>query len=275
MQVQITVDGIPDGIYKPLDNLVGSVLNIDVDTLPNTLNANNGGQSASDYKQLEEPMSGNTFAVISGDCYYIINTSTVTSGDGTGGAIFVDCWIEDVGSTVYDKASAHTPYWEDNNQIWFDWDGSNKLFQTTACCVHEDTLIRTNRGILKIQYIRKDDKVLTLNDEFVDVIYNIKYITTNKFVKIEKDAFDTNCPENDLYITGAHPIYLNGTEIEARHLVNGKTITNVELEKSAHVYSLCTKDRYPVLMDGLMVMTWSQVDWEKTSKKSKMIEWRL
>ena len=164
---------------------------------------------------------------------------------------------------------------ESSDTKWFDHTGENTSFQDTPCCVHEDTLIKTDRGILKIQDIRKDDKVLTLNDEFVDVIYNIKYITTNKFVKIEKDAFDTNCPENDLYITGAHPIYLNGTEIEVRHLVNGKTITNVELEKSVHVYSLCTKDRYPVLMDGLMVMTWSQVDWEKASKKSKMIEWRL
>ena len=98
-------------------------------------------------------------------------------------------------------------------------------------CLHEDTLVLTNMGSVPIKYIKSGDTVFTLDNNIVDVIYNIKFMITDKFIKIEKNALDNNCPKNNLYITPAHPIYLNGIEIFAKNLVNGTTVTHIKLDK--------------------------------------------
>ena len=153
--------------------------------------------------------------------------------------------------------------------------GSNMdWYPATMFCLHEDTLVKTSEGVLKIKDIKKGCKVFTLDNKMVDVIYNIKFACTIKFIKIDKNALDNNCPENDLYITPPHPIYINGTEVLAKNLVNGATVTYTTVEKPVHVYSLCTKERYPVLMDGVMVMTWAKEDWEAISKKKNVFESR-
>jgi len=93
------------------------------------------------------------------------------------------------------------------------------------------------------------------------VVNNIKFVPGKKFIHLQKNALSENVPDRDLYITGGHPILVDGKDIEAQKLVNGNTIKEVELDKLVDVYSLMTKDYIPVKTNGAMVFTWQHQYW--------------
>jgi hypothetical protein len=85
-----------------------------------------------------------------------------------------------------------------------------------AVCFLEDTKILTSTGYVKIQDLRKSDKVKTLNDGFV----SIKLIGKTQFLNNYDDANKANCLyklsksvfkdlTDDLYVTGLHPILVD------------------------------------------------------------------
>lgn len=133
----------------------------------------------------------------------------------------------------------------------------------TVCCVHGKTLIRTTNGIKPIEEIKENDIVFDKDENEVKVIYNIKYLPQTQFIKISKNALSNNLPENDLYIRKGHPVIINGEEVECQNLVNGVTIIEHTFDHMSNVYSLCTENRVGVMMEGIVVMTWGQKDWEE------------
>jgi len=148
---------------------------------------------------------------------------------------------------------------------WFDDD---------PCCLHEDTLISTVEGDKKIKDVRSGDQVYTVDDQIVEVINNIKFTPGKKFIHFQKSSISPNVPDHDIYITGGHPILVDGKDVEAQKLVNGNTIREVELDQAVDVYSLMTKDYIPVKTNGAMVFTWEHKYW-LDNETDKHVHWLL
>ena len=144
---------------------------------------------------------------------------------------------------------------------------------TDPCCFDENTLINSPNGLIPIKQIKAGDYVYTLNDQLVEVIHNIKFIPTKKYILIKKDALNINVPEKDILVTPAHPIYLDGIETRSENLVNGTTVQKITLDKETIVYSICTKNRMPFKVSGTMFMTWGEEDWTAANNKRSIIHW--
>jgi hypothetical protein len=81
---------------------------------------------------------------------------------------------------------------------------------------------------------------------------------SSRFVKISAGALGAGCPAEDLLLTRGHPVLAGGKEIECEKLLNGSTITEVQLSRPAKIYTLATERRSFVRMQGLPVGTWSE-----------------
>ena len=93
---------------------------------------------------------------------------------------------------------------------------------------------------------------------FVPIIYNIVNGPTNKYILIEKDSIAPNQPSEDFFVTPGHMIQIDGKEIKARDVPNAKTY---KLNTEEMVYSICTRKRISMLVNGLNVMSWSVNKW--------------
>ena len=143
--------------------------------------------------------------------------------------------------------------------------------KSNPCCMHPTTKVVTPSGIKDIKDIKAGDKVKDVHGRFINVNYNIKFMPTNKFVCVKKDAFGNNRPSEDLKATGEHPLVHNRKEVKFKDIVNGQTIVEQEL-KDEFVYSLCNRRRTYVMMNDVPVCTWAQREWER-SRHSKAQKW--
>ncbi|XWV25978.1 putative orfan [Tupanvirus soda lake] len=107
------------------------------------------------------------------------------------------------------------------------------------------------------------------NKKFIPVVYNIVNGPTDKYIMIEKNLFGMNQPIEDFYVTGGHILVVDGKEIKARDIPNTKKIK----VKPEMVYSICTKKREPILINGLAVMAWGEKEWLQYANE-KGIVWK-
>jgi hypothetical protein len=141
-------------------------------------------------------------------------------------------------------------------------------------CLHANTLIKVksfdnigdnigDNNINKtIDKINIGDLVYKQDGETVEVEYVIKFLNkTNKFIKLSKNVF----------ITSGHPIMINGEEVVPETLVNGTTITNIELEDETYIYALCTTERCAVMTEGLFVLTWENKAFQEYVRENKIL----
>lgn len=166
-------------------------------------------------------------------------------------------FIDSDNTVMYTTTDPITYYYDVDTGNWSD----------VTPCLHENTLIRTPNGMIPIKNIHAGD-IVYQNGREVNVLYNAKFLPTNSYIKIDKDAFGINEPMNDFYITGTHPLWINGQEILAENLVNGTTINEVKLDSPVTCYSLVTNDRIYVDTQGLNCFTWGVDEWEKTQRES-------
>ena len=111
-------------------------------------------------------------------------------------------------------------------------------------------------------------QVYSINDQkFIPVKYNIVSGPNTAFMLIQKNALGENQPSEDFYITGGHPIIIDGIEIEAQKIPQA---TQVDMSP-ALVYTICTEKREPIMINGLAVLTWSYDEWSQTSKENNFI----
>jgi uncharacterized delta-60 repeat protein len=142
--------------------------------------------------------------------------------------------------------------------------------QCTTVCILPGAIIKTINGSKLIENITKCDIVV---DEFgnqIEVINNIKFGFDKKMViTFEQGCFGNNLPDDKLSITYGHPIKIptnddkfSEKEYLVQDLVNMKSISI----KSQHVdntYTLITKNREFVMINGIPVCTWTQEDFDK------------
>jgi hypothetical protein len=121
-------------------------------------------------------------------------------------------------------------------------------------CLLSGTHIRTSTGERKIESLRVGDDVLSSNGQAREIrwIGNRKYIRSAEEkwseevcpVRIKKDAFGTDIPRADLYISRNHRLYLYGMLIRAEELVDNKMTT---IERDAPETEL---EYFHILVDG-------------------------
>lgn len=73
-----------------------------------------------------------------------------------------------------------------------------------------------------------------------DFLYNIRRFHKKRY---------TNA---DFYVTSGHRIMINGKEVKARDILQGKKV-NIIPQK---IYTICTEKRIPIKINGLDVITW-------------------
>lgn len=109
----------------------------------------------------------------------------------------------------------------------------------------------------------------TINQCWTPVKANILTDPETEFFVILKNTFGENQPMNDLYLTGGHPIIINGVEIEAQKIPQA---VKVKIPKT-QIYSIATQDRIAISIEGLNVLTWNYDEWISTTRKN-VIKWR-
>lgn len=127
-------------------------------------------------------------------------------------------------------------------------------------CLHPKTLVWTMQGYKRISDIRAGDMVMC-GSGLTSVTFNMKFGSSNKFIKIEKGALGHNMPMNPLIIKPNHPLLLRDTEVMPEKLVkNVKGVKKLTLPRPIAVWSICTKNRCFINMEGIQVCTWSDSD---------------
>lgn len=138
-----------------------------------------------------------------------------------------------------------------------------------AFCVAETTRVHTDKGLVQIKDLRsgKGIKILNLNNEWIDVKFNMKMAPPKEYINISKNALGKNKPSNDLLIRKGHPILIDGKEVFPETLINKTTISIVNNIEGTPTYSLCTQNRTFVWMDNILVCTWEEDELNKSVEK--------
>lgn len=141
-------------------------------------------------------------------------------------------------------------------------------------CLHPKTLVplysSSNRSI-PISELRSGDKVTDVNGKPVEVVYNMCFPQTHKFIRIKRGALGPNIPNNNLLIREDHPILIDKKEVNPVDLINKIDGIHKLKVKPANVWSLCTKNRTFVMMEGVPVATWSESD--VTNRKLQYVKY--
>lgn len=137
------------------------------------------------------------------------------------------------------------------------------FFFADVPCLYKDTLVHVPQGKKMIKDIKAEDYVIDHEGKAVKVEYNIVLPEAKTFIGIPKNSLGKNLPSSALYIREGHPILLNGKEVLPESLKSEHSqVTELNMKKKSTIYSLCTKERTFVKMNGVDVATWGRADWE-------------
>lgn len=146
-------------------------------------------------------------------------------------------------------------------------------FSPNVICVSGDSLVKTNEGLIKIADMKSsnDLKLFNNENEQVNLLYVIKCMPSNDYIKIDKNAIGEDMPSEDLLIRPGHPIMVDNKEVMPETLINGLNIMKQKLEKPENTYSICSDKRQFVMINNLPVCTWEEKEWEEQSKEQNII----
>lgn len=146
------------------------------------------------------------------------------------------------------------------------------FFSSQIPCLYHDTLVHVPSGRRFIRDIKAGDTVIDHQGNPVIVEYNMLFSATKTFIRIPKGSLGKNTPTNTVYIRKGHPILIGSKEVLPETLaLENSSVIETKLRKKSIVYSLCTKERTFVKMNGLDVATWAKDDWEKRAKKMHVV----
>jgi hypothetical protein len=132
-------------------------------------------------------------------------------------------------------------------------------------CFAEGTEILTPRGHVPVEQLAPGDHIITRNG----TIRPIRWVGHRRIthrgqplppafapVRILADAFGPGMPRRALSLSPDHGIYFDGVLIQAKHLINGATITNSNPPLSVHYFHLELDRHDIVLAEGLACETY-------------------
>lgn len=146
-------------------------------------------------------------------------------------------------------------------------------------CLHPETLVATmseKSGIseMPIKDINRGMRVINHKNKPIEVLHNIFFPTkVSKFVKVPKDCLGTNVPSEDLYIRKEHPIMYKGRVDTAMRIAKKFKIVGIEeieMNEASTPYTLCTKEKSFIKMNGVLVAAWSENRWLEHAKSNKL-----
>jgi predicted outer membrane repeat protein len=98
----------------------------------------------------------------------------------------------------------------------------------------------------------------TQNEKFVPVRMNaVMEKNTTVYKIIKKDLLGENIPNKDLRITSGHRVIYMGVPTKVRRIPGAKRCRCAPVD----IYTICTDEKIPILINGMGVMTYSIEEW--------------
>ncbi|MDY7024826.1 MAG: Hint domain-containing protein [Pseudomonadota bacterium] len=170
---------------------------------------------------------------------------TITIIDESGASIAID--------TLYtpdaNAATTGTENVGDDGVVYLA-DGSqlvikNFQFQNEAPCFVTGTLINTAEGQKAIESLSIGDSVCTTDGQLETIKWIGKRAVAARFagahnqpICIQAGALAQGSPARDLYVSPDHALFIDGVLVQAQALVNGSTITQVEMTADFTYYHI-------------------------------------
>ena len=107
----------------------------------------------------------------------------------------------------------------------------------------------------------------TIEQKFVPVIYNIVTGPTRRYMWIKKNAIAPDQPSSNFYVTSGHYLMINGVKIKAGKIPQAKRIK----VKPEMVYTICTNEGGPILVNGLEVFSYNYDEWIEYAACKKLV----
>jgi hypothetical protein len=117
--------------------------------------------------------------------------------------------------------------------------GSIDTFVTVVPCFAAGTHIETAVGQAKVEDLHVGQEVRCLSRGAAPIVWIgrrrldlRRHPTPDRFwpVRVRRDAFADGVPCRDLFLSPDHAVYVNGVLIPVRHLINGATINQVQVD---------------------------------------------
>ena len=135
------------------------------------------------------------------------------------------------------------------------------IIENTTPCYCPGTLIRTPRGEKKIDKLKIGDMVMTASDEARPIKWIGRRSYGGRFVMDRKDilpvcikagALEDDVPKRDLWISPNHAMFLNGVLIEAKDLVNGVSIVQMEHAEEVEYFHIELESHDVIIAEGAL-----------------------
>ncbi len=125
-------------------------------------------------------------------------------------------------------------------------DGGDVIGGSGGVCFAKGTSIRTVAGESPVEALRRGDLLPTIDGDALPVQWIGKRVHARPPariwpadllpIRIGRSALADNVPHRDLYVSAAHCFFLEGMLIEARELINGRTIQRCAVEADTIEY---------------------------------------
>jgi hypothetical protein len=131
---------------------------------------------------------------------------------------------------------------------------------TDAACFAAGTMIRTERGEVPVEVLQPGDGVVTLNG----AMRTVRWIGNRRIdftrhpdpsraqpIRIRRDAIATGMPSRDLLVSPDHALFIDGSLVLARLLLNGGSIVREANARAVHYFHV-ELDAHDILFaDGM------------------------
>jgi len=148
----------------------------------------------------------------------------------------------------------------DRNTISVSQNTYQPGFPEVIKCFLAGVEIETPSGVKLVENLKVNDEIFTLKNnkkiiQKITRVFSKKTIVKNKDqfpIRILKSAISDNVPHKDLLITPEHCLFIQGSFIPARMLVNGSSIIQDTSFNSYKFYHIETAEHSIVTADGML-----------------------
>jgi hypothetical protein len=147
--------------------------------------------------------------------------------------------------------------------------GGTDITESSIACYCPGTLIRTKRGKKKIERLKIGDKVMTASGALRPIKWIGQRSYAGRFILgrtdilpicIKAGALDADMPQRDLWISPHHAMFLDGVLIEAKDLVNGVSIVQVEQAEEVQYFHIELETHDVIIAEGALSETFVDDD---------------